>query len=240
MGDKEARKEYMKSYYATNKEVINARTREHYEVNKEVINAQKKEYYKANKEAINAHAKEYRETHKEVIKEYRETHKEAINAHAKEYRETNCKCKSCGLFITDSRTNYLCSYCKPGSSTRQRTKEAKIKEFLESNSINFINNKQFENNCCLKYRPDFVIDCVTYYLIIEVDENAHSSYDKDCEIIRMNNISSGIGLPVKFIRYNPDLKGIESTIKQDELLKVVQANMNKEFMEDLSVVYLFY
>ena len=240
MRDKEAKKEYDKARY---------------EANKEAKKEAKKEANKEYRETHKIQNKEYRETHRIQQKEYRETHKEAINAHAKAhyeankeainkrskaYREANCKCRSCGIFITTSKTDYLCSYCNPGSSKRQRTKEIKIKEFLESNSINFINNKQFENGCCLKYRPDFVIDCVTYYLIIEVDENAHSSYDKECEIIRMNNISSGIGLPVKFIRYNPDKKGIKSIIKQKELLEVVQANMNKEFMEDLSVVYLFY
>jgi hypothetical protein len=56
----------------------------------------------------------------------------------------------------------------------------------------------------------------------------------------MNNISIGLGLPTKFIRYNPDKKGIRINKKEEKLLKVLKDNMNKEFVEDLEPIYLFY
>jgi hypothetical protein len=150
------------------------------------------------------------------------------------------RCNSCDLFRVLKENNYLCSYCAPESSKRQKTKELQIAKFLTENSIKFINNKQFQNDCCLKYRPDFLVECHTYYLIIEVDENAHRSYEKECEIIRMNNISSAIGLPVKFIRYNPDNKDYKKKEKENLLLETIKNNSKFEYIEDILPIYLFY
>ena len=106
--------------------------------------------------------------------------------------------------------------------------------------FNFINNKQFQNDCCLKYRPDFIFDCGSYFVIVECDEDAHRQYDKECEIIRMNNISIGIGLPTKFIRYNPDKKGVPKQIKEDTLIDCVKRELEKDYLDDLQPIYLFY
>ena len=149
-------------------------------------------------------------------------------------------CKSCGLFQVKKQTNYLCSYCNPDKSQKTLRKEIVIKELLHENEYTFIHNKQFENECCLKYRPDFLFNCGTYYLILEVDEDAHSGYANECEVIRMNNISSGLGLPTLFIRYNPDLKGISKKTKHIKLLDVLSFNLNLELLEDPSPIYLFY
>ncbi len=56
----------------------------------------------------------------------------------------------------------------------------------------------------------------------------------------MNNISSGLGLPTLFIRYNPDLKGIPKKTKHTKLLEVLLSNLNLELLEDPSPIYLFY
>jgi hypothetical protein len=73
-----------------------------------------------------------------------------------------------------------------------------------------------------------------------VDENAHRSYDQECEIIRMNNISSAIGLPVKFVRYNPDNKNYTKKEKEKLLLETIKNNSKFEYIEDISPIYLFY
>ena len=154
----------------------------------------------------------------------------------------NKRCKSCNLFQVLKNNNYLCSYCNKEKPKRFKTKENEVKQLLELNNIQFIHDKQVSNKCCYKYRPDFVVDCLYYYLIIEVDEDAHSSYDKECELIRMNNIQASMGLPTKFIRYNPDKKGIRKNIKKKELLERVKEWMKKE-LEELKTedpVYLFY
>ena len=69
----------------------------------------------------------------------------------------------CRLFYVTKRTNYLCSYCNPEKSKLVKTKENRLRDFLTKNN----------NDCCLKYRPDFLIDSDSYFIIIECDENAH-------------------------------------------------------------------
>ena len=94
---------------------------------------------------------------------------------------------------------------------------------------------------CNKYRPDFLIDRNTYFLIVECDENAHSFYEKGCETIRMNNICYNLGLPCVFIRYNPDKKGIGKKEKEEKLLERINFYMKKELVDEgIIVEYLFY
>jgi hypothetical protein len=152
--------------------------------------------------------------------------------------DSNAFCKSCRLFIVSKKNNHLCSYCNPDSSSRQRTKENQIQELLIKENISFVNNKTFTNDCCLKYRPDFLIDCDTHFLVVEVDENAHSGYEKDCEIIRMNNISHGLGLPTRFIRYNPDSTESSKDEREDALIKCIKINL--ETLHSIEPIYLFY
>ncbi len=112
-------------------------------------------------------------------------------------------CKNCRLFQVRKSNNYLCSYCSPNSSIRRKQKENKLKEFLLETypDRNFINDKSCNiENSCQKYRPDFLLDFNTFFLIIECDEFAHSNYDPECERIRENNICFNLGLPCIFIR----------------------------------------
>ena len=55
--------------------------------------------------------------------------------------------------------------------------------------------------------PDFIFDCSSHYLVIELDiyQVLQSNHDKEIEIIRMKYITRCTeGLPIWFIRYNPD------------------------------------
>jgi hypothetical protein len=56
----------------------------------------------------------------------------------------------------------------------------------------------------------------------------------------MNNISSGLGLSTKFIRYNPDNKEFTKKHKEKVLISTIKENLYKEFMEELLAIYLFY
>jgi hypothetical protein len=147
-------------------------------------------------------------------------------------------CDGCGLFQVEKHNNYLCSYCNP--SSRRKTKELDIKKLLEDNNVQFIHDKVVQNMCCLRYRPDFVIDCNTFFIVIEVDEDAHRHYEQECEVIRMNNIAHSLGLPTKFIRYNPDKRDIMKSEKQKKLLDTVKTLMEQELCEDPTPIYLFY
>jgi hypothetical protein len=53
----------------------------------------------------------------------------------------------------------------------------------------------------------------------------------------MNNISIGLGLPCKFIRYNPDNKNFK---KQEKLINILNENLYKEMLDNIEVQYLFY
>ena len=87
--------------------------------------------------------------------------------------------------------------------------------------------------------PDFLIDNCTFFLIIECDENAHSSYPINCEKIRENNICYALGLPCIFIRYNPDLKGINLKTKEIVLKSYIDFYLDKDICDN-EVQYLFY
>lgn len=148
------------------------------------------------------------------------------------------KCKSCGLFGANKTTSYLCSYCNPNKSKIQKTKENAVRDLLIKNNITFIQDKTIQNDCCIRSRPDFLIDCSTHFLVLEVDEHAHSGYEKDCEIVRMNNISHSLGLPTKFIRYNPDNKAYTTKHKQSVLIESLQKHMTE--LDNIEPLYLFY
>ena len=58
---------------------------------------------------------------------------------------------------------------------------------------------------CSKRRPDIFIELLTHVLIIEVDENAHVSYDQLCNNRRTMQLSEDVAhRPLVFIRFNPD------------------------------------
>ena len=150
------------------------------------------------------------------------------------------RCIGCDLFIVSNRTGFLCSYCNPIKQTKRKTKENSVRDHLAKLGIGFIQDKQISGQSCVKYRPDFLIEQASYFVIIECDEHAHDSYARECEVVRMNNITLALGLPVKWIRYNPDLKGVRTKEKLKVLGDTVTEFLNCDFLNDLDVVYLFY
>lgn len=259
-------KEHKKEYYEKNKETISDKRKEYYKENKNKIMEDRKEYYEINKEEISNTQKEYQKVYREVnkdeiiekrkefyknniekFKKYYEENKDKMIEYHKKYREINRdkinesrRCNGCKLFYVTKKNNFLCSYCNTNKTKRKKTKEEDVKNLLIENNFNFIHDKKIINDCCFKYRPDFLFDCNTYFIVLEVDEDAHDSYDKECEIIRMNNISIGLGLPCKFIRYNPDNKNFKKKEKQEKLIEILNENLYKEMLDDIEVVYLFY
>lgn len=151
-------------------------------------------------------------------------------------------CSNCRLIRVDKRTNFLCSYCNPKSSKRTKTKEFKLKLYLEQ-FYEIIHNKSCRiNNECQLYFPDFIIEQPQFFIIIECDEFAHSSYDKTCEKIRENNICFNLGLPCVFIRFNPDKKK-DLTVKMKTKLYVLKSYIDYYISKetcDNTVEYLFY
>ena len=157
----------------------------------------------------------------------------------------NPMCKSCGLFMVCKKP-HLCSYCKPNSTQKQRTKEMLVVDFLKENGYDFIHNKSV-GYVCGNYRPDIKIDCGTHIVIIEVDENQHKSYEKSCENVRMFNIAQAEGLNCTFLRYNPDtfrLSNKAKIVHTNTRLKILKEQIDKEINnipnEVVKIIKLFY
>ena len=155
-------------------------------------------------------------------------------------------CASCGLCYpkTSLDQSLLCLYCRP--ATFLRSKEAAIgqllkKEFPERNFVHNSYTIDQIHHAHLRYRPDFWLELVSHILIIEVDEFAHSSRDRDCEIVRMINIAMSCGgKPVTFIRYNPDGKEVSTKTRQKALVQLIYSSLSSTSEDLLQVKYLFY
>ena len=158
-------------------------------------------------------------------------------------------CTVCRL--DDILTNGKCSTCDPHIiQIRRHAKEEHVKQLLLSKNIQFVHDKTLEGISCGRERPDFQIDCGTHYVYIEVDEHQHESYTCECEQIRMINLIEVRGLPVRWIRYNPDTykpmigqSSVNLKIRERKLLEYVTFAMKHSPQEDdtfSNVLYLFY
>ena len=128
-------------------------------------------------------------------------------------------CGSCGLDDVIVDGNNLCEVCDPDvfQKYKKRKQEEVLKLFQANGLGDFIGYDKsiesiYKEGCDLKTRPDFLWDCGTHFLVVEVDENKHTSYE--CDVPRMINISQALGLPTFFIRYNPDNFKINNRISK--------------------------
>lgn len=154
------------------------------------------------------------------------------------------KCVSCNLFIVPTKKS-KCWYCKPPDEKHRRTKEYDLLEFLKSIDIPFEHNKSV-GKVCGDFRPDFLFDANTHFVVVECDEEQHRQYDERCEVVRMYNIYQSLGLPVHFIRYNPDkfkLDGIDTSVSKLNRLKMLENVLIKNISivpNIIDVTRLFY
>ena len=159
----------------------------------------------------------------------------------------NPRCESCNLYQV-TKKGKLCSYCNPNSTKAQKLKEMEILNLLKENYKNkkIVHNKSIGFECG-NFRPDFVIDCISHNLIIEVDEEQHITYPKECEETRLHRIAEALH-PCIIIRYNPDaykVNGItKKTFKKTRHQKLLET-VNKYIVVNVEkylfkVIYLFY
>jgi hypothetical protein len=153
----------------------------------------------------------------------------------------------CGVFIV-TKYPFLCMFCNPVSTKRQRTREMTVHKLLESTQDlrHFVYNKSIGFSCG-NFRPDFLLDAGTHYVIVECDEDQHQAYDPECERIRMLNILYAQGMRCVFIRYNPDAFKIKTTImmvsekkRHTVLLETIREHMKPSESGNIDVVYLYY
>src|SRR3989344_1559836 len=125
-------------------------------------------------------------------------------------------------------------------------KEYDVVKFLRKNiDTPFIYDKNNPVSECSKKRPDIFFDLKTHIVIVEVDENQHKSYSDSCECARLNVIVNSLGgIPVTFIRYNPD-KIKKLTINKEERLELLKQTIKEELMNipdkfQIKLIQLYY
>ena len=102
--------------------------------------------------------------------------------------------------------NGLCETCDPVKrKTYEHAKEMRVRDVLRANGLVFVSHdKVVDGGSCVRYRPDFLFDAGTHFVVVEVDENQHQERACECEQTRMVNIAQALGLATVFVRYNPD------------------------------------
>jgi hypothetical protein len=159
--------------------------------------------------------------------------------------------RKCGLCKRDFilKDGNLCGDCGIFKNEKyMKRKELEVKALLDDEKIQYQTWDKIPDDSCLKYRPDFVLDYGTHIVVLEVDENGHSTYTCECEQTRMINIHQDFGgLRVCFIRYNPDSyknsdgEKIKTTTGRSERLLTTLKNLETHPPdEDLSVIYMYY
>ena len=128
-------------------------------------------------------------------------------------KSPRCKNDWCDTQVTKKYEGYCmpCFVNNPENADKPAMRNYKTKELEVVNHI----KKHFDNyswnfdktiqDGCSRRRPDIFLDVDTHVLIVEVDENMHSSYDCSCENKRIMMLSQDVGhRPITFIRFNPD------------------------------------
>lgn len=132
-----------------------------------------------------------------------ETHKQEHENNLMERQCISCKLN----MVLDS--NKLCEFCNPSMiKSCNMAKQNLLMEYLDT-LINIplpiSTDKIINGGNCGKERPDRIYDFGNKIVVIECDEHQHKNIPDECEKIRMINICQSFGgIPVYFIRWNPD------------------------------------
>ena len=117
------------------------------------------------------------------------------------------ECVSCHLmYILDADNK--CENCNPVSFAKAvLAKQTALMAYLDAHGHQgtTVDDSMIDSGVCGKERPDRIIDLHDKIIVIECDENQHKDRQCLCEQTRMVNIGQSFGgVPVYFIRWNPD------------------------------------
>lgn len=132
--------------------------------------------------------------------------------HCEEHKEDGEKnmverpCNSCNLLsLLDD--NGRCEDCHPESFVRAALyKQNSLMSYLDIRGLHgTTTDKRIDDGSCGKERPDRLFELDDKIIILECDEHQHNDRTCLCEQTRMINIGQSLGgIPVYFIRFNPD------------------------------------
>lgn len=129
-------------------------------------------------------------------------------------------CSSCGLSYLLDKEN-KCENCNPASFASARlAKQNALMHYLDARGLKGTStDRVIDNGECGKERPDRIYDLGDKILILECDEDQHKGRQCVCEQTRMVNIGQSFGgIPVYFLRWNPDNYSPDDQKKQPELI----------------------
>ncbi len=160
------------------------------------------------------------------------------------------ECTKCNLLWIVNE-NGLCNDCNEFFKEKPKTRKEKVVvNYLKTkNELKIDSTDKIPDGSCNKYRPDIVYDFGTHIIIIEIDESQHKTYECRCEQARMINITQDYGgIPVTFIRFNPDSYIDKNNKKQNSkiedrlgvLSEIIDKIKNIIPKELCSVIYLYY
>eukprot|EP00696_Hemimastix_kukwesjijk_P003631 gnl/Hemi2/14438_TR4893_c1_g2_i2.p2 gnl/Hemi2/14438_TR4893_c1_g2~~gnl/Hemi2/14438_TR4893_c1_g2_i2.p2 ORF type:complete len:162 (+),score=15.21 gnl/Hemi2/14438_TR4893_c1_g2_i2:614-1099(+) len=109
-------------------------------------------------------------------------------------------CATCGLWHVKQRGR-SCADCM---GRPRHTKEARVKAALESTGLKWIHDTATSGNYCDRVRPDFYLDCGSFFIVVECDELWHQDEALECRLQRQARIVADVGKRGVFIRFNPD------------------------------------
>ena len=166
---------------------------------------------------------------KNFLPTYCETHKNDDDINFVE-RE----CISCNLIMILDDNN-KCEYCNPESFKFIRLiKQNALMDYSNANDLKGESTDKIVNGgSCGKERPDRVYDFGDKIVILECDEYQHKNRQCVCEQTRMVNLGQSYGgIPVYFIRWNPDdYKQPNTDKKPDTILQ--RHKLVKDFIKDI-------
>jgi hypothetical protein len=140
--------------------------------------------------------------------------------------------------------NKLCSKCSEEVRKHQRVKEDRMFDLLVNSGFGPCSR----NKKCAGYRPDFVLDGGTHFVVVEVDEHQHKSYTENKDE-RMISVRRALELPTTFVRFNPsnyrpgdDSREANDYEREEVLIAWVKKLLNQEVprVSDPQVIYLFF
>lgn len=159
------------------------------------------------------------------------------------------KCTSCNLDMLLDK-NKLCSYC----NINLKRVETDVSNYIRSKfPNNFISNDKVISDGCSRKRPDIILDAGRYYIIIEVDEHQHKTYNEECEYKRMFQIHQDFSQPevgILFIRFNPDSYKINNKrinpklstrlLELEKYIYTIYRTYEQSGLSSLRVCYMYY
>jgi len=162
-------------------------------------------------------------------------------------------CSSCNMLYVLDKEN-KCEYCNPASfATARLAKQNALMAYLDARGLKGDSTDvTIDNGICGKERPDRVYDFNDKIVILECDEHQHQERQCLCEQTRMVNIGQSFGgVPVYFIRWNPDDYSPENDRKIPEeiakryklvgdLVRDIKNNKHTLPQALVSAIYMYY